>query len=95
MKHASISSVIYSNKDDYEIVSVESTVPPKHMGGTGWHCYVIGQGENIIRGYRQGSLEVVRQSVEEIVTRLNERRLGKRGRVHLDMTNHSKAVKRK
>ena len=77
-------------EDDYEIVSVEPTVPPEHMGGTGWHCYVIGQGANTIRGYRQGSLETVRQSVEEIVARLNERRLGKRGQAYLDMTNRGK-----
>ena len=32
-------------EDDYEIISVESTVPPEHMGGTDCHCYVIGQGE--------------------------------------------------
>ena len=77
-------------EDDYEIVSVEPTAPPKHFGGTGWHCYVIGQGENTIRGYRQGSMEIVRESVEEIVARLNERRFGKRGRVHLDMSSHVK-----
>jgi len=65
-------------EDDYEIISVESTVPPEHMGGTDWHCYVIGQGANRIRGFQQGSLATVRQSVEEVVTRLNERRLGKR-----------------
>ena len=82
-------------EDDYKIVSVESTVPPENLGGTGWHCYVIKQGTNTIRGYRQGSLEAVRQSVEEIVTRLNERRLGKRGLGYLDMSNHGKAVERK
>ena len=82
-------------EDDYEIVSVESTIPPEHMAGTGWHCYVIGQGTNTIRGYQQGSLEAVRQSAEEIVTRLNERRLGKRGLGYLDMSNHGKAVERK
>jgi hypothetical protein len=38
-------------EDDYEVVSVESTIPPEHMGGTDWHCYVIGQGTNTIRGY--------------------------------------------
>jgi len=65
-------------EDDYEIISVESTAPPEHMGGTDWHCYVIGQGANMIRGFQQGSLATVRQSVEEVVTRLNERRLGKR-----------------
>ena len=67
-----------AQEDDYEIVSVESTIPPEPTGGTGWHCYVIGQGKNTIRGYQQGSLEAVRQSAEEIVTSLNERRLGKR-----------------
>ncbi|MEM8814652.1 MAG: hypothetical protein AAGE85_02435 [Pseudomonadota bacterium] len=77
-------------EDDYQIVSVESTVPPEHMSGTGWYCYVIGQGTNTIRGYQQGSLETVRQSVEEIVTRLNERRLGRRGQVHLNMTKQEK-----
>lgn len=81
-------------EDDYEIVSVKSTVPPEHMSGAGWHCYVIEQGKNTIRGYKQGSLEMVRQSVEEIVARLNERRIGKRGRVHLDMTNHGKKCQR-
>ena len=88
-------NVIRLIEDDYEIISVESTVPPEHMGGTGWHCYVIGQGTNTIRGYQQGSLENVRQSVEEIVTRLNERRLGKRGRVYLDMTKHAEKGERK
>ena len=82
-------------EDDYEIVSVEWTVPPEHMGGTDWHCYVIEQGTNTIRGYQQGSLEIVRQSVEEIVTRLNERRLGKRGRFYQDRTNHGKKVEPK
>ncbi len=81
-------------EDDYEIISVESTVPPERMDGTGWHCYIIGQGTNRIRGYQQGSLETVRQSVEEIVTRLNERRLGKRGQVCLNITNHGKKVER-
>ena len=82
-------------EDDYEIVSVESTIPPEHMAGTDWHCYVIVQGTNTIHGYQQGSLEAVRRSAEEIVTRLNERRLGKRGLGYLDMSNHGKAAERK
>jgi hypothetical protein len=67
-------------EDEYKIVSVESTVPPEPMVGKGWYCYVIGQGENQIRGYKQGSLEAVTESVEEIVSGLNERRLGSRAR---------------
>lgn len=93
MKHT-LQNVTRLIEDDYKLVSVESTVPPGHMGGTGWHCYVIAQGTNTIRGYQQGSLEAVRQSVEEIVARLNERRLGKRGRAYLHITNDGKKGER-
>lgn len=81
--------------EDYEIVSVEPTDPPRDMAGTGWHCYVIGQGKNTIRGYQQGKLKAVTQSVEAIVARLNERRYGKSGRVHLNMSSHGKKGARK
>ena len=78
---------------DYEILSVEPADPPENMDGTGWHRYIIGQGKNKIQGYRQGDLASVRSSVEEIVLRLNERRIGKRGRVHLDMSHRGKPAK--
>ena len=81
--------------EDYEIVSVEPTDPPPGMAGTGWHCYVIEQGKNTIRGYQQGKLKAVTQSVQEIVIRLNERRYGKRGRVHLNMSSQGKKPARK
>jgi len=81
-------------EQDYEIVSVEPADPPGGMAGTGWHCYVIEQGENTIRGYQRGSTKAVKQSVEEIVERLNERRYGKRGRVHLNMSAQGKKGKR-
>jgi len=81
--------------EDYEIVSVEPTDPPQGMAGTGWHCYVIEQGKNTIRGYQQGKLKAVTQSVQEIVIRLNERRYGKRGRVHLNMSSQGKKSARK
>lgn len=81
-------------EQDYEIVSVEPTDPPGDMVGTGWHCYVIEQGENTIRGYQRGSTTAVKRSVEEIVERLNERRYGKRGRVHLNMSAQGKNAKR-
>lgn len=77
-------------EQNYEIVSVEPTDPPGDMVGTGWHCYVIEQGENRIRGYQRGSKKAVQRSVEEIVERLNERRYGKRGRVHLNMSGQGK-----
>ena len=71
------------DNNDYEIVSVEPADPPADAAGTGWHCYVIQQGRNSIRGYQRGNIQLVTQAVEEIVTRLNERRRGKMGRVHL------------
>jgi len=82
-------------EEDYEIVSVEPTDPPTDMGGTDWYCYIIEQGNNTIRGYQKGSLRAVTKSVEEIVVQLNERRFGKRGRVHLDMSNRAKKTKGK
>ena len=41
------------------------------MEGTDWHCYTIEQGSNTIRGYQQGKIQAVRESVEAIVERLN------------------------
>jgi len=68
----------------YEIVSVRRAKPPPGTEGTNWHCYVIAfEGRNSIRGYRQGNLKAVTRAVEEIVAQLNERHLGKRGRVNL------------
>ena len=72
--------------NNYEIVSVEPTDAPADTVGTGWHCYVIEQGKNTIRGYQQGNVKTVTRAVEEIVARLNERRYGKSGRVHLTMS---------
>ena len=62
--------------------------------GTDWHCYVIEQGKNKIRGYRQGNIDTVTRAVEEIVIRLNERRRGRYGRVHLTMSSQGKKEKR-
>ena len=83
------------NEEDYEIVSVEPTDPPRDMVGTGWHRYIIMQGENAIHGYQRGNINAVRRAVEEIVARLNERRYGKSGRVHLTMSSPAKKAKRK
>jgi hypothetical protein len=67
----------------YQIVSVKPAEPPAGTEGSDWHLYVIAQGANRIEGHRQGKLKVVTKAVEEIVAQLNERRLGKRGRVNL------------
>lgn len=80
--------------NDYEIISVEPTDPPEGMIGTGWYCYIIGQGENTIHGYKRGDIKSVTRAVEEIVARLNERRYGRSGRVHLTMSSQGKKAKR-
>ena len=73
--------------EKYGVVSVKPVDAPRGAVGTGWHCYIIEQGNNNIRGYRQGSIDTVTRAVEEIVVRLNERRRGKFGRVHLTMSS--------
>jgi hypothetical protein len=75
----------------YAIVSIEPSAAPADTEGANWHCYVIAQGRNEIRGYRQGQQKSVKVEVEEIVARLNERRTGKRSRVHLVMPKAKKA----
>jgi hypothetical protein len=81
-------------EEEYGIVSVEPVDPPCGTVGTGWHRYIIEQGKNNIQGYRQGSLDTVTRAVEEIVVRLNERRRGRFGRVHLTMSSQGKKSKR-
>jgi hypothetical protein len=76
----------------YDIVSIVKSDPPEGTEGTNWHCYVIEQGTNTIRGYRKGNLKTVRFDVEEIVAQLNERRLGKRGRVNIVPTTNKNAA---
>ncbi len=67
----------------YKIVSVQRAEPPRGAEGSDWHRYVIAQGTNTINGWRQGNLEAVTRVFEEFVAQLNERQLGKRGRVNL------------
>ncbi len=68
----------------YEIVSVRRAKPPPGAKGSDWHRYVIAfEGRKSIHGCRQGNLRGVTRAVEEIVGQLNQRHLGKRGRVNL------------
>ncbi len=67
----------------YEIVSVQRAEPPPGGKGSNWYRYVIAHGTTTIDGCRQGSLKAVTGAVGEIVAQLNERHLGKRGRVNL------------
>jgi len=77
-------------KPPYEIVSVRPANPPSGVEGSNWHQYVIAfEGSNTIHGYQQGNLRVVTRAVEEIVAQLNERHMGKRGRVQLPLGKKS------
>jgi len=68
----------------YEIVSVRRAEPPPGGKGSNWYRYVIAfEGTKTIHGCRQGGVKAVTTAVEEIVAQLNERHLGKRGRVNL------------
>ena len=68
----------------YEVVSVRRAEAPAGVEGSNWHRYEIAfEGSNTIHGYQPGSLKAVRQAVEEMVAQLNERHMGKRGRVNL------------
>jgi len=74
----------------YEIVSIQRAEPPPGAEGPYWNRYVIAfEGSNTINGYQQGNLRVVTRAVEEIVAQLNERHLGKRGRVQLSLGKKS------
>ncbi len=68
----------------YEIVSVQRAEPPPGAEGSYWYRYVIAyEGRNTIHGCRQGGFKAVTGAVEEIVAKLNERRLSKSGRPQL------------
>ena len=63
----------------------EGQAPGNGVPGT-WFRYTISQGDNIITGVRQGSKAAVMLALEETVAALNERRVGRRGKVHLTMS---------
>ncbi len=68
----------------YEIVLVQRAEPPPGGKGSYWYRYVIAfEGTNTIHGCQQGGIKDVTRAVEEIVAQMNERHLGKRGRVNL------------
>ena len=68
---------------DYYLLSIEQTQAPPGSVGDDWHVYRIGQGKNMITGYRRGTAAHVTAEVEQIIGGLNERRMIKRGRVNL------------
>jgi hypothetical protein len=66
----------------YRLIDIVPTQPPDGSSGE-WFLYRISQGANTIKGYKSGSRYSVTNDVEQIVEVLNERRLVRRGRVHL------------
>ena len=78
----------------YEIVSVQRAEPPPGTKGSNWYRYVIAfEGTKTIHGCQQGGVKAVTRAVEEIVAQLNERHLGKPGRVNLIPTRKKKIYK--
>lgn len=64
----------------FRIIELSRTDPPEADDEREWHRYVISQGDKPIVGMRQGSKRSVKAAIEEVVERMNERRLGKTGR---------------
>jgi hypothetical protein len=70
-------------EEAFELGAIERAEAPDGGAGQSWFRYTITQGPNTITGYRQGSQRAVSKAIKEIVFELNERRNGKKGRVHL------------
>ena len=64
----------------FKIIELIKSDPPESDDEREWYRYVISQGDKPIVGLRQGSKRSVKAAIEEVVLRMNERRLGKTGR---------------
>lgn len=60
----------------FKLDSLSPAPAPAGMDGV-WHSYVIMQGTNRITGLRAGSRNEVSRQLDDMVERLNERRLGR------------------
>lgn len=67
----------YSVEQPFRVHEV-ARAPAPDGGDSVWHRYVITQGPNTIAGLRAGKHADVTVQVEEMVERLNLRRMGKR-----------------
>jgi hypothetical protein len=81
-----------SGAPPFAVGNIESIAPPVEGAGKFWCRYTIVQGSNTITGYRQGGVKAVKKAVGEIVADMNQRRMGKRGRVHLTPSAKSQAA---
>lgn len=73
-------------RQPFEFVELEHVEAPDGSDDGRWYRYVISQGEQSIVGHRRGTKKKVRAAVRDIVQRMNERRMGRSGRVHLSMS---------
>jgi hypothetical protein len=64
----------------FKIIELTKTDTPDAEDTREWYRYVISQGDKPIVGLRQGSKRSVKMAIDEVVLRMNERRLGKTGR---------------
>lgn len=69
--------------EPFKIVSVTKSDGPEGSETKDWYRYVISQGQDPIIGLRRGSRQSVMEAVEGVVFCLNERLIGKPGRVHI------------
>lgn len=60
----------------FKVDSIAPVDAPEGSVGV-WHSYVISQGPNTITGVRAGTRTEVVALLDEMVERLNERRMGK------------------
>jgi hypothetical protein len=82
-KAANTISRLNEEAPPFAVGVIESIEPPADGAGKYWCRYTIVQGSNTINGMRQGGVKAVKKAVGEIVADMNQRRMGKRGRVHL------------
>jgi len=83
MQSVSRAGALKDQAPPFSVGIIESVEPPANSAGRYWCRYTIVQGSNTITGYRQGGVKAVKKAVGEIVADMNQRRMGKRGRVHL------------
>jgi hypothetical protein len=88
---AETASRFVCSNEPFRIVEFAKADPPSGQPDTEWYRYVISQGRAAMAGMRQGSRESVIAAVEDIVNRMNERRLGRSGRVHLKMGSNPRS----
>jgi hypothetical protein len=93
MPSTSRATALKDEAPPFSVGEIESVEPPAEGEGKYWCRYTIVQGINTITGYRQGGVKAVKKAVGEIVADMNQRRMGKRGRVHLTPSSKSKAAK--